>query len=109
MENVTAYSFGVAAKWQAGGSIRKELMISYELNQGRAETRYTKDDNSTHVFFTIPAMRPKTKFTVRFRLCLWYNRDVCTDFSKNQTVWTKPAGKAFSIWERSTFGIPSGQ
>ncbi len=100
MENVTAYYFDVAAKWQAGGSISsEEIKISYEVNQGRAETGRIQGNNSTHVFCTIPVMRPKTKFTVRFRVCYVYSTDACTDFSKGQTVWTKPAGKAFSFRE----------
>ncbi len=73
-------------------------MISYELNQGNARTGHIQNDNSTHLFCTIPAMRPKTKFTVRFRVFDW-RTEACTDFSKSQTVWTKPAGKASSIQE----------
>ncbi len=100
MENVTAYYFDVAAKWQAGVSISsEEIKISYEVNQGRAETGRIQGNNSTHVYCTIPVMRPKTKFTVRFRVCYGYS-DACADFSKNQTVWTKPAGKASSIREK---------
>ncbi len=100
MENVTAYSFGVAAKWQADGLMsRRRIRISYELNHGNATTILKTDGNSTHVFGNIPTMRPKTKFTVLFRLCYkaWYYRDVFSDFSKSQTVWTKPAGKGSSI------------
>ncbi len=101
MENVTAYSFGIAAKWQPNGLIGGRIFtISYEVNKGNAKKGYAGGENRTHVFCTIPAMRPKTKFTVRFRVCHMYFRDVCTDFSKSQTVWTKPAGKAFSIRER---------
>ncbi len=37
MEHVTAYSFGVAAKWQADGFISgTRFSISYDLNQDSA-------------------------------------------------------------------------
>ncbi len=100
VENVTAYSFGVATKWQVIGL--KEIgtvSISYELNKSKATTTCKQGDNHTHVFCTIPTMRPKTKFSARFRVCYWqwHYRVTCTDFSKSQTVLTKPAGKASSI------------
>ncbi len=100
VETVTAYSFGVAAKWQADGFLSNTMVyISYELNQDNPTRKCEQGDNSTHIFCNIPTMRPKTKFTVRFRLCYFQllYPDICTDFSIYQKVWTKPAGKATSI------------
>ncbi len=103
VEKVTAYAFGVAAKWQGDGFMsRSRIWISYELNQGNPTSICEQDGNSTHVFYNIPTMRPKTMFKVRFRLCFmpWLFVDFCTDFSIYQTVWTKPAGKVSSIQEK---------
>ncbi len=108
MENVTPYFIDVAAKWQTSELIgRRIFTIWYELNKGNAIIECGRSFNRTHVFCIIKTMRPKTKFTVRFRVGYWYT-DACTNFSKYQTVWTKTAGKAFSIQERLPFGIPSG-
>ncbi len=90
MENVTAYSFGVAAKRQAGELINNGLlMVTYELNHDNVTIGYGPNYNSTHVFSNVYVMRPKTKFTVRLSVCHGY---ACTVFPNSQTVWTKPAG-----------------
>ncbi len=103
MENVTPYSFGVATNWEKIGLNYARLAhISYELNHGNVTSRCEQGYNSTHGLCNVYVMRPKTMFKVRFMVCYWYT-ETCTDFSKPQTVWTKPASKQSIYYKNATF------
>ncbi len=102
-ENVTAYSFRVTAKLPTTRmNDEGDLIILYKLNEDRSHYCLGRDADSSHLFCTIYDMRPNTKLTLRVRLCPRSQR-TCTDYSKGQTVWIRPAGKLSFFYNNVTF------